>query len=175
MPQRSGRPVGAGEAASSMLNDVFRGSPAWSRAKRVNHLWRQVARGPVRAHSCGVAIREHRVSKELVVYVDSSVWMVDFDMRKQDILQEWNVRCRGGNEDLAVSKVSFRLATRARDAGATTSISTSDEGAAAAPVPLTPEERAQVSAQVGAITDERLRRHAQNAMISVLQWKKSKR
>lgn len=175
MGMRSGRALSAGEAADATLNGIFRSSPAWSRAKQSYHLWRAIAKGPLRAHTCGVSIQERRVSKELVVFVDSNVWMVDFDMRKQDILQQWNMCCKmEGRDDLIVQNVSFRLAKSAREAGQAASFATSDPGQQAPRPPLTLEEREYVEKQTAAISDERLREHAKKAMISVLQWKKSK-
>lgn len=172
---REGTTTQAGELAGNTLNKLFGHSKAWSQASRVLHVWHTMRNETIKRHTCGVSLREHRVSKELIVYVDSNAWMYECTMRAPEVLQEWNMRCEGAQEDLKVSKVTFKLATRARDAGYTQTLATNDTQVELPPAPLSNEELSQVQQTVSAIDDKNLRTHAQNAMISVMRWKKSKK
>ena len=174
-PQRAGASQQAGDAVGRALDGLFGQSQAWARASRALRVWHSMSEGVVKRHSCGVSLRERRVSRELVVYVDSNAWMYEFTMRSPDVLAEWNMRCEGGDEDLRADKVTFRLATRARESGHTQTLATNDDAVELPPAQLSDDEMARVRETVSTIQDETLRRHAQDAMISIMRWKKSKR
>lgn len=100
--------------------------------------------------------------------------MYELNMRRYELLQEWNAICDFEAPDMKVQELSFKLSKNARNKGHDGSLTNHVSSPERPPVPLTEEERGAVSAQVSLIHDVRLRRHAEDAMISILEWKKSK-
>lgn len=153
---------------------LFGHSRAWSTTARVISVWRRMSASSSCRHIGGVQLLEKRVSRELVVYVDSTTWMYELNMRRDELLQEWNFLCGEENADLRVNSLSFKLSSAGRSRGHVAALANYGEQRALPPVPLNPEERAWVEERVCKIPDENLREHARRAMIATLEWKKSK-
>lgn len=141
---------------------------------RAMGVWRQMGDPRVRAHVQGLYLRQNRVSRELVAYVDASVWMHEFSMLAPAYLQEWNHLCQVNGLDMQANKLTFRLSTQARAAGQTGAISTAREVHDERPIPLTPDETQRVARAVSVISNDRLRAAAYGAMKSVMEWDKGK-
>ena len=167
---------GVGELADGVMGGLFRATPTMAKVARALRLWATMGDPTLRDHCNGLSFRSHRNSVEMVVYVDSNIWMYEFQMRSFEILREWRARCeRTNQEDLIVDKVTFRLSRRAREGGFSEGYSNHDEAVPPQPVPLSPEERREAVDMVSGITDPTLREHVLNALISVKEWKKSSR
>ena len=126
-----------------------------------------------RRHVNGVTVRELRVSRELMVYADSSAWVYELQMRREEVCVLWNSLCDRLGEDLNVQSASFKLSRRAFQRGESYALSSSSH-ASEREVPLSAEEKVRVEDTVARITDERLRKSVQDAMTAMLEWKKSK-
>lgn len=140
---------------------------------RAMGVWRTMGDKRVRTHVLGLHLRENRASRELVAYVDASVWMHEFSMMAPAYLQEWNHRCAACGLDMQANKLTFRLSSYARAAGQTGAVKVEGEKAEKAPAPLTPEELERVERSVASIGNESLRRKAYETMKSVLSWEKA--
>ncbi len=177
---RQGRAEEAGQLVLAGLNKTLGRSQGWQTSKKVYGMWHAVSCGEeyaaIRKHVTSVMVTQpHKNSKfkELIMFVDSNIWMFEFNMHKTDIMRDWNIRCVGNWADIAVDKVTFRLARRAREEGQSAALAPK-KGEEQAPIPLTSKEKEEVGRQTAVITDKTLRRHAQNAMIASLEWKKTK-
>lgn len=141
-------------------------------ARRALRVWRHMPEF-WRRHVNGVTVREQRVSRELVIYADSSAWVYELQMRREEVVVLWNAACERTGEDLTVASASFKLSRQAFQRGESYALSGSSS-AQLPRKPLSASERAGVEQTVARISDERLRKSVQDAMTSMLEWKKSK-
>ena len=141
-------------------------------ARRALRVWRHMPES-WRRHVNGVTVRELRVSRELMVYADSSAWVYELQMRREEVCVLWNSLCDRLGEDLNVQSASFKLSRRAFQRGESYALSSSSH-ASERHVPLSAEEKVRVEDTVARSTDERLRKSVQDAMTAMLEWKKSK-
>lgn len=162
-----------GGLAGQAADGIFRSSSGWSLTSRAMRVWRAMGDERVRSHVRGVSLTERRVSRCLTFYVDSSVWVQELSMRRYELLQEWNVLCEELDPELVVDDIAFKLSKGARQAGHDGSLANYGVQAVRTRARLTPDEMAAVRARVASITDERVRRSVQNAMVAMLEWKKS--
>lgn len=162
----------AGSLTAGCLAGLRERSGLPASAFKAMDLWRTMGDVRLRTHVVGLFLRQNRVTRELVVSVDGSVWLTEFKMSDRAILAEWNYRCQEAGVDMTAQKISFKLSKTAKRAGATGSVSTRGPEAERPPVALSPEERLVVEQTVAAISDETVRTRAARAMTSVMEWKK---
>ena len=174
---RSQSSVAASSAVDSVLGRLQANDGNAARTFRALKLWRRMSDARVRSHTHGVFLDAARKQPELVVYVDHSVWMYEFNMMKEALLVEWNMLC-ADDADLHAANMSFRLSTRARQAGqdgciSTTAIDTDEKGIRSDLPELSVEERREVERAASAINDSRLRLKAEKAIEMTLRRKKT--
>lgn len=141
-------------------------------ARQALRVWRHMPEF-WRRHVNGVTVREQRVSRELVVYADSSAWVYELQMRREEVVVLWNAACERTGEDLKVASASFKLSRQAFQRGESYALS-STAAAREERKPLSEPEREDVERTVAHISDARLRKSVQDAMTAMLEWKKSK-
>lgn len=141
-------------------------------ARQALRVWRHMPEF-WRRHVNGVTVREQRVSRELVVYADSSAWVYELQMRREEVVVLWNAACERMGEDLKVASASFKLSRQAFQRGESYALS-SPTDARVERRPLSEPEREDVEKTVARISDDRLRKSVQDAMTAMLEWKKSK-
>lgn len=115
-----GKPIGKtglGGAVDSVLDRLQGQVGAGCDSARSMRLWRKMSDKKLKAHTHGLFLRQNRASRELVVYVDASIWMYEFTMMAPMYLQEWNRLCEREGLDMKADKIRFQLSTRARKAG----------------------------------------------------------
>lgn len=161
------------------------GGAAGSAASRAMKVWHQMGDRRARMHVRGLFLRQNRASRELVAYVDASVWMHEFSLLAPAYLQEWNHLCEKNVLDMRADKLTFRLSSRARAAGQSGSIASGTgscsaistaTGTVSVPrVSLSAEELARVEQTVGSITNARLRQAAYDAMKTSLECQKAQK
>lgn len=159
------------------------GGPAGAAASRAMKVWRQMGDRRARMHVRGLFLRQNRASRELIAYVDASVWMHEFSMLVPSYLQEWNHLCEENGLDMRADKITFRLSSKARAAGqsgsialgGTEAVGAADPAGRAPRVALTAEERARVERTVAPITNPRLRQAAYDAMKTSLECQKAQK
>lgn len=162
-----------GGLAGQAADGIFRSSAGWSLTSRAMRVWRAMSDERVRTHVRGVSLTQRRVSRCLTFYADSSVWVQELSMRRYELLQEWNLLCEELDPELVVDDITFKLSKGARSAGHDGSLANYGVQAVRTRARLTPDELEQVRSRVAAITDKRVRRSVQNAMVAMLEWKKS--
>jgi hypothetical protein len=165
-----------GSLSNAILSGIYDKNPNIKKTSRAFRIWNTIGDERIRKHCNGFSFRDRRDGgKELVVYIDSNIWMYELKMRSFELLKEWNVRCsQQGQADLAVQSIQFKLSKKARESGYSAGYSNHD-GEVSQPesLPLSPEEYEEAVRMVSCIKDESLREHALRAMISVKEWKKS--
>lgn len=163
-----------GGRVGALMDGLRRGAGLPAGVFKTLELWGRMGDERLRRHVVSVSIRQNRATRELLAYVDGSVWVSEFTMMRTAVLVEWNNLCDlAGESDLRVQKVTFKLGKAARAAGATGAISTGNaSGADALPVELNAEERARVRAACADVTDDSLRRQIMKAMTRVMEWQK---
>lgn len=167
--------MGLDRLMSGTVDSLFSSSRSWSRAARALRVWHRMSDPSVRTHVCGVSFRKLRRGTEVTFYVDSSAWMYELNMRRDDLVREWNQLCSSSDPDLVADSAAFKLSSSARKRGHDGSMSNYGRARVEAPaVPLSEEEYEGVCRQVDRITNARLRESVKNAMIAMLEWKKSK-
>ena len=190
--------TGLNSAVDSILDRLQWQVGAGCDSARSMRLWRKMGDQRLKAHTHGLVLRRNRVSRELVVYVDASIWMYEFTMMAPMYLQEWNRLCESEGVDMKADKIRFQLSTRARKEGqngtvangpgeggpgsgggrAGGSASGAAGGGVASPLPRVPldaDERDRIARTVAVIKDEKLRTAAYNAMRSHMELEKSRR
>lgn len=165
----------AGSLVGQATDRLLRSSSSWSLTARAMHIWRAMSDERVRTHVTGVSLTQRRVSRVLTFYADSSVWVQELSLRRYELLQEWNVLCERLDPELSVDELAFKLSRAARAAGHDGSVSSYGAQAVRIRARLTPEELSEVAGRVAPIADPSLRKSVQDAMIAVLEWKKSNR
>lgn len=170
---RRGAPSSAGALVGRAADEMLRTSSAWSLTARAMRVWRAMSDERVRSHVSGVSLTQRRVSRVLTFYADSSVWVQELTMRRYELLQEWNLLCGRLDPDLTVDDITFKLSKAARADGHDGSLANYGAQPLRVRARLTPDELTAVRARVAAITDERVRKSVQDAMIAVSEWKKS--
>lgn len=165
----------AGGAVSSLVGTLQKRSGASVGTLQALGLWRQMGDARVRAHVTGLYLRQNRVNRELVAYVDAGVWLTEFTMLAPGYLAEWNVLCDRAGLDMRAQKLTFRLGKAARDAGETSSFGHGGPAPSGErpPAPLTLEEEAVLARRAAVIEDDALRAKALAAMRSHAMWKKA--
>ena len=184
LPGGSYRDLGAqlGCRSAGELADVAVGELMDAKAARrlgaqraVMRVWRQMPR-PWQAHAQGVTVKPLRVGRELMVYLDSSAWVFELSMRRDELVERWNaLATAAGTPEVTVGGARFQLSRRAYAGGARNSLTVEASAPRPQRVPLSEAERGRVEGTCARITDERLRKRAQEAMTAILEWKKSKR
>ena len=174
-----GKPVGEcrlGDAASGVLGSLARRAGASAGVLRALKVWRKMGDRRVREHVRSIYLRQGRVLRELVVYVDTPGWAQEFQMFSGPYRLEWNHLCEVEGLPMQADRLTFRVSSRT-GAAADPSASGPAEQARrcvrqVSPTPLSPEELARVEASVACIRDDALRRKAYSAMKSVMEWRK---
>lgn len=174
-----GTPVGsssAGAVAGAVVQGLEQRFGKNTRMSQALRVWRKMGDPRARAHVQGLYLRQNRASRELIAYVDASVWMHEFSMLAPMYLQEWNHLCQSYGLDMQAGKLTFRLSTRARSTGQTGTLGSSLGGVCAAGpsrVPLDAAEMERIRRTTAVITDERLRNRVSEAMKGVMEWQKA--
>jgi hypothetical protein len=130
--------------------------------------WRQVAGAEVFSHARGFALRDG----ELLVFVDSSTWANELSVLSEHYRTAVNERL--GKE--AVGSMRFAVSKKVAQE---TGFEREDEAAEAEsrrdrvpPVPLTANEREQLSLMAAAVKSEKLRETVVAAATAHLEWRK---
>ena len=167
-------PNGVRELVGRQMGEIFTHNQALRRTVEVNGIWHQMT-SPVAQHARGVACKPQRNSNILVVFLDSTVWMYEAKMRTYELMAEWNHLCQeSGKVQYQVSGVVCKLSTLARDAGATNTVTTAADGGLERR-PLSDREKEYVDQTLAPIADADMERHVRDAMVSIMEWKKSKK
>lgn len=165
---------------ADIVNNLHGNDGNASRTYRALRRWRRMSDRRVVEHTDGLFINAKNIDHELVVYVDRSVWVYEFDMRKEAILAEWNAIC-SDDPDLQVKKITVRLSTRARESGqdglvtGSQVVSSCNRATDAQQLPpLNEEELREIDDMVMGITDPQLRLNARHAIEMTFRRKKTK-
>lgn len=162
----------AGAATRDIVAGLQQRAGLPSGAFKAMDVWRSMRDPRLRKHVVGLALRQNRATRELIAYVDGSVWKSEFSMLSTAVLVEWNHLCEQRGLDMQAQKVSFKLSKSSRRDGASGGLATYGPEVERPPVELDADERARVQRTVEGISDERVRRQAAAAMTSIMEWRK---
>ncbi|MGN0072733.1 MAG: hypothetical protein ACI36W_02905 [Coriobacteriales bacterium] len=180
-----------GEAVRELLGSIERRDPELVASARNSRAWTQAADEAQRAHTDAVYTVPGTQGSEVVVYIDSNIWATELSLQSELLRLKMNMALadsakQAGSFDSAadnerIKKLRFAASREhyrsARPEDTSTQKQLLDEHLRynVEPLPLTPEEEAQIEAQVAAIENPQVRKAAHDAMRADAMLKKALR
>lgn len=165
--REEGKQTDLGRALGDLLGGLDRSGTMLLQVK-VEAAWNAVAGPTVSSHTTGAHLR----SGQLVVSVDSAIWATELSALSGHYVKALNEELGKGvvrSIRFTVSPALQREQQEQREVSEHDAFYTED---VVDPVPLAPDELAQVEASVAAIEDDGLRQAVLRATVADLEWKK---